>query len=66
MLLYPVSMELAAILFDDDCGFCRWSLSKSLAWDRHGCLRPVALQSPEADDILMGMDPERKMASGIS
>ena len=54
------------ILSDDDCGFCRWSLSKILTWDRHGHLRPVALQSPEADDILMGMDPERKMASGIS
>ncbi len=51
------------ILFDNDCGFCRWSLSKILAWDRKGRLRPVALQSPEADDLLREMDPERKMAS---
>lgn len=58
-----MSMERAVILFDDDCGFCRWSLSKILAWDRHGRLRPVALQSPEADGLLMGMDPEQKMAS---
>jgi len=63
VLLYPVSMERAVILFDDDCGFCGWSLSKILTWDRHGHLRPVALQSPEAEDLLMGMDPERKMAS---
>ena len=56
-------MERAVILLDNDCGFCRWSLSKILAWDRHGHLRPVALQSPEADDLLEGMDPERKMAS---
>ena len=62
-LLYPVSMERAVILFDDDCGFCRWSLSKILAWDRSRRLRPVALQSPEADDLLKGMGPERKMAS---
>lgn len=61
--IYAVSMERAVIVFDDDCGFCRWSLSRILAWDRHGHLRPVALQSPEADDLLEGMDPERKMAS---
>jgi predicted DCC family thiol-disulfide oxidoreductase YuxK len=59
-----VSMERrVVILFDNDCGFCRWSLSKILAWDRYGRLRPVALQSPEAEDLLMGMDPEQKMAS---
>lgn len=51
------------IVFDNDCGFCRWSLSKILAWDRHDRLRPVALKSPEADDFLVGMDPERKGAS---
>jgi predicted DCC family thiol-disulfide oxidoreductase YuxK len=56
-------MRRAVILFDNDCGFCRWSLSKLLAWDRHGRLRPVALQSEQADDLLMGMDRERKMAS---
>ena len=56
-------MELAVILFDNDCGFCRWSLSKILAWDRLGRLRPVALQSPEADELLKGMGPERRMAS---
>jgi predicted DCC family thiol-disulfide oxidoreductase YuxK len=56
-------MRRAVILFDNDCGFCRWSLSKLLAWHRHGRLRPVALQSEQADDLLMGMDRERKMAS---
>jgi predicted DCC family thiol-disulfide oxidoreductase YuxK len=56
-------MGRAVILFDNDCGFCRWSLSRLLAWDRHGRLRPVALQSEQADDLLMGMDRERKMAS---
>lgn len=56
-------MERAVILFDDDCGFCRWSLSKILAWDRHSRLRPVALQSPEADDLLREMRHDRKMAS---
>ena len=62
-LFYAGGMERAVILFDNDCGFCKWSLSKILAWDRHGRLRPVALQSPEADDLLIGMNPERKRAS---
>ncbi|MGH3029526.1 MAG: thiol-disulfide oxidoreductase DCC family protein [Gaiellaceae bacterium] len=50
-------------LFRPICGFCRWSLGKILAWDRYGRLRPVALQDSEADALLPGMDPERKMAS---
>ena len=55
-------MERVVILFDNDCGFCRWSLSKILDWDRYGRLQPVALQSPEADGLLSGMDPDLKMA----
>ena len=53
----------AALLYDADCGFCLWSLHKILALDRHHRLRPVALQDPEADALLGGMDEERKMAS---
>jgi predicted DCC family thiol-disulfide oxidoreductase YuxK len=34
-----------------------------LAWDGRRRLRPVALQEPEADLLLGGMDEERKMAS---
>jgi predicted DCC family thiol-disulfide oxidoreductase YuxK len=52
-----------AILYDDDCGFCRWSLAWFLVWDRRRVLRPVALQDPEADRLLGGMDEERKMSS---
>ena len=52
-----------AILYDADCGFCKWALGKVLFWDRHERLRPVALQDPEADELLGGMDEERKMES---
>ena len=52
-----------ALLYDADCGFCRWSLDKLLARDRHKRIRPVPLQSAEADVLLKGMDHERKMAS---
>ena len=56
-------MERATLLYDEDCGFCRWSLAKILAWDREGRIRPVPLQSPEADRLLPGMDDDRRMAS---
>ena len=56
-------MSRTAILYDADCGFCRWSLGVFLRWDRRERLRPVALQDPEADRLLGGMDAETKMAS---
>jgi predicted DCC family thiol-disulfide oxidoreductase YuxK len=56
-------MPETTILYDPDCGFCRWSLGKVLAWDRRGALRPVALDSDEAERLLAGMSPEKRMAS---
>ena len=56
-------MGQAVILFDSRCRFCRRWVSRFLRWDRSGRLRPVALQDPEADQLLGGMDEERKMAS---
>lgn len=53
----------AAILYDRSCSFCRRSVERVLRWDRNRRLRPVALQDPEADELLGGMDEERKMAS---
>jgi len=49
------------VLYDRDCGFCRWALGWVLRWDRRRALRPVALQDPEADVLLAGV-PDR-MAS---
>jgi predicted DCC family thiol-disulfide oxidoreductase YuxK len=59
----PEGVHSAAVLYDADCRFCRWSLGKLLAWDRHRRLRPVALQDAEADALLGRMDPERRMSS---
>lgn len=56
-------MTRPIVLYDRDCGFCRWSLSKLLAWDRRGRLRPVALQSDEADRLLAGMPEDERMGS---
>ena len=56
-------MEQAVLVYDADCGFCRWSVAKILRWDRRGLLRAVALQDAEADALLGDMETERKMAS---
>jgi predicted DCC family thiol-disulfide oxidoreductase YuxK len=51
------------LLYDSDCGFCRWSVDKILAWDRRGRLRSMELQDPEAGSLLGEMDEEAKMSS---
>jgi predicted DCC family thiol-disulfide oxidoreductase YuxK len=53
----------SVILYDADCGFCRWSVARILRRDRNGDFRAVALQSPEADRLLPGMDEERRLSS---
>jgi predicted DCC family thiol-disulfide oxidoreductase YuxK len=53
----------SVLLYDSDCGFCRWSVDKILAWDRGGRLRPMELQDPEAGSLLGQMDGETKMSS---
>ena len=51
------------VLYDADCGFCKWSLGKILAWDRPGRLRAVAIQSAEGERLLAELSPEAKLAS---
>jgi predicted DCC family thiol-disulfide oxidoreductase YuxK len=49
------------ILYDRDCGFCRWSLNKVLAWDRRRRLRPVAIQSDEGQKLLAAVEPAQRL-----
>src|SRR5688572_2451991 len=53
----------ATVLYDEDCGFCKWSLDKILAWDRARKLRPVAIQSDEGQRLLAGVAEERRLES---
>jgi predicted DCC family thiol-disulfide oxidoreductase YuxK len=55
--------ERHAILYDGECGFCRWALNKVLAWDRPHRLRPVAIQSDEGQTLLAGVEPGRRLDS---
>jgi predicted DCC family thiol-disulfide oxidoreductase YuxK len=56
-------MAEVTLLYDRDCGFCRWCLGKVLAWDRGRSLRPAAIQSEEADRLLTGMPEDERLAS---
>ena len=51
------------VLYDADCGFCKWLLAILLRWDRTARLRPIALQRPEADDLLVELEPAERTAS---
>ena len=51
------------VLYDADCGFCKWLLAGLLRWDRAERLRPLALQRPGADELLLDLGPAERMAS---
>ncbi|HEX6618782.1 MAG TPA: DUF393 domain-containing protein [Solirubrobacteraceae bacterium] len=51
------------VLYDLDCGFCRWSIGRLLAWDRAERLRPVAIQSAEGQRLLADLTPEQRLAT---
>jgi predicted DCC family thiol-disulfide oxidoreductase YuxK len=53
----------ASIVYDRECGFCRWSLRKVLAWDRRKALTPVALQDPAADRLLASLPEQARSDS---
>jgi len=51
------------VLYDADCGLCKWLLALLLRWDRAERLRPLALQRPEAGGLLADLTPEQRAAS---
>jgi predicted DCC family thiol-disulfide oxidoreductase YuxK len=54
---------LSILLYDRDCGFCKWSLDKILSWDRSERLRTVPIQSVEGGRLLAGLDPDARLDS---
>ena len=59
----PAATDTVTVLYDRDCGFCRWSLAKILAWDRRGRLRPLPIQSEGGQRLLAGMPEEQQLRS---
>lgn len=56
-------MERITVFYDQDCGFCRWSLGLLLAWDRKHRLRPATIQGSEGEAALSHLGPEERLAS---
>ncbi|MBS1846377.1 MAG: DUF393 domain-containing protein [Actinobacteria bacterium] len=54
--------EAAIVIYDDDCGFCRWALALLLDRDR-GAVRPLPLGTPEADYLLHDLTPAERESS---
>jgi predicted DCC family thiol-disulfide oxidoreductase YuxK len=54
---------VSVVLYDRDCGFCRWSADRILAWDRARRLRAVAIQSVEGARLLAALDPDARLGS---
>jgi len=52
-----------SVLYDEDCGFCKWSLDKLLAWDRRKRLHPVPIQSDRGRELLADIPEERHLDS---
>jgi predicted DCC family thiol-disulfide oxidoreductase YuxK len=59
----------ATVIYDADCGFCKWSLALLLSLDGLGrkrsehALRPLALGTGEADRLLADLSVEQRNAS---
>ena len=51
------------ILYDDDCGLCKWLVQWFLLWDRRRVLRTLPIQSADADPLLGHMSEEERLAS---
>jgi predicted DCC family thiol-disulfide oxidoreductase YuxK len=51
------------LLYDRDCGLCRTVTAVVLVLDRSGRLRPLALQSAEAQRVLPAMSAHERLAS---
>ena len=56
-------MERHLVLYDEDCGFCRWSLVRLLRWDRRGRLQAVPIQGEEGDRLLADLSERDRLAS---
>jgi predicted DCC family thiol-disulfide oxidoreductase YuxK len=57
------SAEQAWLLYDADCGLCKFVVARVLELDRRRRLRPLALQDPRAAELLPGLGEEERMSS---
>ena len=51
------------MLYDEDCGFCRWGVDLLLRLDRRRVLGAVAIQSPRGSNLLSSMTADERLGS---
>ena len=51
------------VLYDEDCGFCRWSADRLRAWDRAGSVAFRSIRAAERAGMLDHVDPVDRYAS---
>ena len=54
---------MRTLLYDGECGFCRWATGLLLRWDTRRRLRPLALQDALTAELLPWMSEEDRFAS---
>ncbi len=59
-------MTTQPILYDPDCGFCRFCVAIVLRWDRHGRLRPVPGQELESWQLVLPDGTVRSAGAAFS
>jgi predicted DCC family thiol-disulfide oxidoreductase YuxK len=50
------------VFYDEECGYCRWSVAQLLRFDRDRRLRLIAIQSQQGEDLLAAIPPELRLA----
>ena len=51
------------MLYDEDCGFCRWGVDRLLRLDRRHELEAVPIQRAEGGELLSKMTPGERLGS---
>ena len=51
------------VFYDEECGYCRWSVAQLLRFDRDRRLRLIAIQSPEGERLLADVPDDLRLAS---
>ena len=51
------------VLYDSDCGFCRWAMAWAVRRDRHHVLAVVPIQSPLGSELLVDVVPSERLRS---
>lgn len=54
---------MVTVLYDEDCGLCRFTVALLLTWDLRGRLLPEPIQSPEGQRLLTDLPPADRLAT---